>query len=108
MHRRFINFLQDSIFLRVLQEIDYRFPRTQIFIQWLTAGHPSQDEKAVAAIEKITIADTDHLADSWFKTEILGGLNGADVEFIDPSTNDGEYGIVAVHLTTPKGSVVLD
>ena len=78
------------------------------FIQWLTADHPSQDGKAVAAIEKITIADTDHLSDSWFKTEILGGLNGADVEFIDPSANDGEYGIVAVHLKTPSGSVVLD
>jgi hypothetical protein len=38
----------------------------------------------------------------------LGGLNGADIEFIDPSTNDGEYGIVAVHLTTPSGVVVLD
>jgi hypothetical protein len=78
------------------------------FIQWLTAGHPSRDGKAVAAIEKITIADTDHIADSWFKTEILGGLNGADIEFIDPSTNDGEYGIVAVHLVTPSGSVRLD
>jgi hypothetical protein len=73
------------------------------FIQWLTADHPPQDGKAVAAIEKITIADTDHLSDSWFKTEILSGLNGADVEFIDPSTNDGEYGIVSVHLTTPYG-----
>ncbi len=78
------------------------------FIQWLTADHPSQDGKAVAAIEKITIADTDRLSDSWFKTEILGGLNGADVEFVDPSANDGEYGIVAVQLTTPTGSVVLD
>jgi hypothetical protein len=78
------------------------------FIQWSPADHPSQDGKAVAAIEKITIADTDLLLDSWFKTEILGGLNGADIEFIDPSTNDGEYGIVAVHLTTPIGSVVLD
>jgi hypothetical protein len=75
---------------------------------WLIADHPSQDGKAVAAIEKITIADTDHLSDSWFKTEILGGLNGADIEFIDPSANDGECGIVAVHLTTPAGSVVLD
>jgi hypothetical protein len=79
-----------------------------VFIQWLTADHPSQDGKAVAAIEKITIAVTDHLSDSWFKSEILGGLNGADIEFIDPSANDCEYGIVAVHLTTPKGSVVLD
>ncbi len=78
------------------------------FIQWLTADHPSQDGKAVAAIEKITIADTDHLSDYWFKTEIFGGLNGADVEFVDPSANDGEYGIVAVYLNKLSGSVVLD
>ena len=77
-------------------------------IEWLTADHPSQDGKAVAAIQKITIADMDHLLDSWFKNEILGGLNGADVEFIDPSANDREYGIVAVHLATPTGAVVLD
>ena len=78
------------------------------FIQWLTADHPSQDGKDVAAIEKITIADSDQLLDSWLKTEILAGLNGTDLEFIDPSTNDGESGIVAVHLMTPTGSVVLD
>ena len=68
----------------------------------------AQDGKAVAAIEKITIADSDQLSDSWFKTEILAGLNRADVEFIDPSANDGEYGIVAIPITTPTGSVVLD
>ena len=78
------------------------------FIQWLNADHPSQDGKAVAAIEKITIADNDHLSDSWFKTEILDGLNGTDIEFIDPSTNEGESGIVAVHLMTPSGVVRLD
>ena len=38
----------------------------------------------------------------------MGGLNGANIEFIDPSTSDGEYGIVAVHLTTPTGAVILD
>ena len=78
------------------------------FFTCLTADHPSQDGKAVAAIEEITIADTDHLSDSWFKTEILGGLNGADLEFADPLANDGEYGIVAGHLTTPSGVVRLD
>ena len=62
----------------------------------------------MATIEKITIADSDQLSDSWFKTEILAGLNGTDLEFVDPSANDGEYGIVAVHLTTPSGVVVLD
>jgi hypothetical protein len=64
--------------------------------------------KAVAAIEKITIADTEQLSDSWFKTEILDGLNGTDIEFIDPSTNEGESGIVAVHLMTPSGVIRLD
>jgi hypothetical protein len=48
------------------------------------------------------------LSDSWFKTEILAGLNGTDLEFIDPSANDGESGVVAVHLTTPSGVVTLD
>ena len=48
------------------------------------------------------------MSDSWFKTEILGGLNGTDLEFIDPSTNDGESGIVAVQLATPSGVVRLD
>ena len=38
----------------------------------------------------------------------IGGLNGVDIEFIDPSTNDGEYGIFAVHLKIPAGSVVLN
>ena len=38
----------------------------------------------------------------------MDGLNGADIEFIDPSTNDGEYGIVVVYLTTPSGVVRLD
>lgn len=79
-----------------------------LFIQWKRVDYPSQDGKAFAAIKKITITDTDHLSDSWFKTENLGRLNGADVEFVDSSTNDVEYGMVAVHLTTPSGSVVLE
>ena len=78
------------------------------FIQWLTSDHPSQDGKAVASIEKITIADNDQLAESWFKAEILAALDGTTIEWTDPSTNDGENGIVSVHLTTPTGTVVLD
>jgi hypothetical protein len=61
-------------------------------------NHPAQDEKAV----------TDHLSDSWFKTEILSGLNRADIEFVDSSTNDTKFGVVGVHLTTHISTVVLD
>jgi hypothetical protein len=78
------------------------------FIQWLTKDHPSQDGKAVASIEKITIADKGELSESWFKDEILAGLDGTSIEWTDPSVNDGENGIVAVHLKTPSGVVVLD
>jgi Glyoxalase-like domain len=84
------------------------FRELPFFIQWLTADHPSQDGKAVASIEKITIADKDQLAESWFKDEILAGLVGTSIEWTDPSSNDGENGIVAVHLKTPSGVVVLD
>jgi hypothetical protein len=78
------------------------------FIQWLTTDHPSQDGKAVASIEKITIADKGELSESWFKDEILAGLAGTSIEWTVPSANDGENGIVAVHLKTPTGVVVLD
>lgn len=73
-----------------------------------TLNHPAQDEKAVAAIEKIKIAVANHLSDSWFKTGILGRLNRADIEFVDSSTNDAKFGVVGFHLTTQISTVVLD
>jgi hypothetical protein len=38
-------------------------PELPFLIQCLTADEPSQDGKAVAAIEKITIAGSDQLSD---------------------------------------------
>jgi len=70
-------------------------------------NHPAQDEKVVAVIEKITIAMTDHLSDSWFKTGILGRLNREEIEFVDSSTNDAKFGVVGVHSTTQISTVVL-
>jgi hypothetical protein len=78
------------------------------FIQWLSADHPSQDGTPMAEIEKIVIADKDQLADSWFKEDILASLGDVNIEWVDPSTNDDQSGIVAVHLSTPTGAVVLD
>jgi len=74
----------------------------------LTADHLSQNEKAVAGIEKITIADPEQLSDPWLKTQIIDGLTGTNHENIDPSTNEGESGIVAVDLIIPSGVVTLD
>jgi hypothetical protein len=40
--------------------------------------------------------------------ENYGGLKGTGIEFIDPSTNNGEDGIVVVQLTTTSDFVRLD
>ncbi len=78
------------------------------FIQWLSAEHPSQDGVPLAEIDKIIIADQNQLTDSWFRDEILSSLGGVDIEWVDPSTNDDQSGIVAIHLSTPSGVIVLD
>ncbi len=78
------------------------------FIQWLTEDHPSKDGTPAAAIQKIVIADTDKLEDSWFKSEILEALEKVTIEWVDSSEYEGNDGIVSVQLSTPNGSVQLD
>jgi hypothetical protein len=78
------------------------------FIQWLSADHPSQDGTPLAEIEKIVIADQDQLASSWFTEEILAALGDVNIEWVDPSNNDDQTGIVAVYLSTPTALVILD
>lgn len=78
------------------------------FIQWLSVDHPSQDGFTLAEIVKIVIADRDQLADSWFKDDILSSLAAVNIEWVDPSNNDEQSGIVAVHLLTTSGVVALD
>lgn len=88
---------------------EVRNPRELTFLfQLLTADHPSQDRKAVATIEKIMFANNDYLPDSWFKAKIHGELDVADIEFVDPPPNDGEYGVLEVYFTKPSGVVISD
>ena len=79
------------------------------FIEWVENHHPSTDGKAVATIAKIEIAGDEETISNWLGSDIAQAL-GDDVEviWISPSENDGENGIVAVHLTTPNGVVRLD
>ena len=50
----------------------------------------------------------DSLADNWFNEDILASLGDVKIEWVDPSTNDDQSGIVVVHLSTPGGLVILD
>ena len=78
------------------------------FIEWLTEDHPSQDGIPNAEINKIVIADQNELSDSWFKSEILSSMGGISIEWVDPSLNDGQSGIMAIEITTAQGAVLLD
>jgi hypothetical protein len=78
------------------------------FIQWLSMEHPSQDGIPTAKIQKIVIADNHQLSESWFKEDILRALDDVSIEWMNPSMNDNQTGIVAVHILTPNGVVILD
>jgi hypothetical protein len=78
------------------------------FIQWLSSDHPSQDGIPFAEIKKIVIADKSKLANSWFKNDIVASLGDVLIEWVDPAINDGQQGIVAAHLSTPNGTIILD
>jgi hypothetical protein len=78
------------------------------FIEWLSLDHPSQDGIPLAEIKKIVIADSNQLGDSWFKDEILASLGDIAIEWVHPSKNDNQTGIVEVHLSGLTGNVVLD
>lgn len=78
------------------------------FIQWLTSEHPSQEGFPTAKIEKIVIAAQNQLANSWFEEEIFASLGEIVIDWIDVSENENDSGIVAVHLLTQSGKVILD
>ena len=78
------------------------------FIEWLSSDHPSQDGIAFAEIEKIEISAANRLEDSWFKEEILESLGDIEIVWVDSKLADMQSGIIAVHLTTPSGIVILD
>jgi hypothetical protein len=59
-------------------------------------------------LKRIVISGKDQLSDSWCKAKILIALENVAIDWVDPASQDGEIGIVAVHLSTPSGSVVLD
>ena len=62
----------------------------------------------ISGITKTVIPEIDQLAESRLKVEILSGLDNVSVDWVDPSTQDGETGIVSVHLSTPNGIFSID
>lgn len=78
------------------------------FIEWLTPLHPSQDGNAVAKIEKIQIADKEQLKDSWFKDEILKGVNDVKIEWVIPEGTEPQAGLISVTISKQNEIINLD
>ena len=79
------------------------------FIEWLSQDHPSNDGKAIAKIVKVEIAGDESTIATWLGSDLEKAVGeNVEVIWIDPSDNDGENGIVAVHLETPNGVIRLD
>jgi hypothetical protein len=86
--------------------VDRQLP---FFIEWLENHHPSTSGDAVSAIEKIEIAGDEKTISEWIGSDLEKAIgNNIEVEWVDASNNDGDSGIVAVHLQTPTGVIRLD
>ena len=79
------------------------------FIEWIENHHPSTDGKAVATITKVEIAGDEKTIAAWLGSNAQQAMgDNIEVIWLSPADNDGENGIVAVHLMTPKGVVRVD
>jgi hypothetical protein len=79
------------------------------FVQWIKNHHPSTDGKTVAQIVKIEIVGEEAGISEWLGADVKAALgSGIEVDWLNPAENEGETGIIAVHLSTPNGIVRLD
>ena len=78
------------------------------FIEWETTEHPSKDGKPVAEIVKIEIAGSKETIENWIGINHKIELRNVDFIWLDTKQNDGQTGIVAVHISTPDGVIRLD
>ena len=79
------------------------------FIEWIENHHPSTDGKAIAKIVKVEIAGDEKTISNYLGSTAAQALgDNVEVVWLSPADNDGENGIVAVHLSTPSGVVRLD
>jgi hypothetical protein len=79
------------------------------FIEWLSLDHPSTDGKAIAKIVKVEIAGDEKTIAEYLGSDLQGAIGSdVEVEWVSADANDGDSGIVAVHVMTPSGVARLD
>lgn len=91
----------------VLDTIEDR--QLPFFVEWLSLDHPSTDGKAIAKIVKVEIAGDEKTISEYLGSPAHLALDSdVEIQWVSPSENDDDNGIVAVHLNTPSGVVRLD
>ena len=76
---------------------------------WKSLDHPLTDAKAVATIVRVEIAGYEATITNYLGSDTAKALgDNVEVEWLSLEDNDGENGIVAVHLNTSNGVVRLD
>lgn len=78
------------------------------FIQWLSSDHPSKLSSSFIEICKLELSGEEKKVESWLGTELSETFDGIEIEWTSPNQNDGETGIVAAYLSTPKGIVRIE
>jgi hypothetical protein len=74
----------------------------------MSSDHPSNDGKAVAEIVKIEISGDEKTIEEWLGSDLSRAFDGIEILWVLPEVNDGQTGLVAVHLATPNGVIRLD
>jgi hypothetical protein len=59
----------------------------------MSSDHPSNNEKTI---------------EEWLGSDLSKAFDGVEIQWVLPEDNDGQTGLVAVHLATPNGVVRLD
>lgn len=79
-------------------------PQLPFVVQWEVASerHPSYGASGDVALHAIEIAGDPHRVADWLGSPAVAALEEIEVEWVAPH---GQPGIVAVHLSTPSGTV---
>ncbi len=78
------------------------------FIQWLSPNHPSSDGIASAKIVTLQIADQNELNTSWFRDEILGGINDIKIEWIKHDVTSVDERLIGIYFQRAESTVYID
>ena len=66
------------------------------------------DGKAIAETVKIEILGDEKKIEEWLGSDLSKVFDGVEIQWVDPTVNNGKTRLVAIHLATPNGAVHFD